>query len=50
MDLADLTHINVMRAKRWHPGFPDDDTWTIADWSNAMAATTASSSPTRTRR
>lgn len=40
-DFADLTfdmvsQINRARATRWHPGFPDDDTWSIADWSNAM--------------
>lgn len=27
---------NVSRAVRWHPGFPDDGDWSIADWSNAM--------------
>jgi NTP pyrophosphatase (non-canonical NTP hydrolase) len=27
---------NVSRAKRWHPGFPDDESWNLADWSNAM--------------
>lgn len=36
MELSDLTQINVERAKRWHPGFPADDAWSLADWSNAM--------------
>lgn len=31
-----VTTINRARASRWHPGFPNDDTWSIADWSNAM--------------
>ena len=31
-----VSQINRARASRWHPGFPDDDTWSIADWSNAM--------------
>lgn len=32
----DLTGVNLVRVSRWHPGFPDDDGWTLADWSNAM--------------
>lgn len=39
MNKLTLTHIietDVARARRWHPGFPDDDQWTGADWSNAM--------------
>jgi NTP pyrophosphatase (non-canonical NTP hydrolase) len=31
-----LSEENVHRACRWHPGFPTDDTWNGADWSNAM--------------
>ena len=31
-----VTDANRQRAQRWHPGFPDDDSWTLADWSNAM--------------
>ena len=31
-----LRDVNVARATRWHPGFPDDELWTGADWSNAM--------------
>jgi NTP pyrophosphatase (non-canonical NTP hydrolase) len=27
---------NMKRCRRWHPGFPKDS-WTGADWSNAMA-------------
>jgi len=30
---AELRKANVERCARWHP---DDTTWTIADWSNAM--------------
>lgn len=32
----ELRRVNVARCKRWHPGFPQDEEWTIADWSNAM--------------
>lgn len=28
---------NRARCRRWHPGFPSDETWTGADWSNATA-------------
>jgi NTP pyrophosphatase (non-canonical NTP hydrolase) len=28
---------NRERAERWHPGYPADEGWSIADWSNAMA-------------
>lgn len=31
-----LTRTNRARCARWHPGFPDDETWTGSDWSNAM--------------
>lgn len=32
-----LSTTNEKRAKRWHPGFPDDNAdWSGADWSNAM--------------
>lgn len=31
-----VTEMNASRARRWHPGFPNDDTWNLADWSNAM--------------
>ena len=37
LTFAALMAINVERCQRWHPGFPDDDTWTLSDWSNAMA-------------
>jgi len=33
---ADLKRANRSRVERWHPGFPADDGWTGADWSNAM--------------
>ena len=36
LSFDDLRAANTSRAKRWHPGFPDDDAWTGADWSNAM--------------
>lgn len=29
--------INSQRAQRWHPGFPNDASWSGSDWSNAMA-------------
>jgi NTP pyrophosphatase (non-canonical NTP hydrolase) len=32
----ELSEANIARAKRWHPGFPQDDDWNGADWSNAM--------------
>lgn len=35
--LADVSRKNLMRSRRWHPGFPKDDLWSGADWSNAMA-------------
>lgn len=35
--LRDLRDINVTRCQRWHDGFPRDDDWTVADWSNAAA-------------
>lgn len=31
-----LTVTNESRCRRWHPGFPTDDAWNGADWSNAM--------------
>jgi NTP pyrophosphatase (non-canonical NTP hydrolase) len=31
-----LRETNIRRASRWHPGFPADDEWNGADWSNAM--------------
>lgn len=36
LGFGDLNAANVARAKRWHPGFPADDDWNLADWSNAM--------------
>ena len=36
LTFAEVTAANVARAKRWHPGFPVDDSWNGADWSNAM--------------
>lgn len=37
LSFALLRSTNVTRCERWHPGFPDAEAWTIADWSNAMA-------------
>lgn len=34
MDLRDLREQNISRANRWHG--ENSDTWTLADWSNAM--------------
>lgn len=31
-----VSKINRERCALWHPGFPDDKDWTLADWSNAM--------------
>lgn len=36
LTLDEFSAANATRAARWHPGFPDDDTWNLADWSNAM--------------
>lgn len=36
LTFAQVTVANTSRAARWHPGFPFDNNWTGADWSNAM--------------
>lgn len=36
LTFAELRAANMARCGRWHPGFPADDTWTGADWSNAV--------------
>lgn len=36
LTFADLQAANLSRCQRWHPGFPDDENWTGADWSNAI--------------
>lgn len=36
LTFAELSAGNRQRAERWHPGFPEDDDWSGADWSNAM--------------
>lgn len=36
LSFSALRSMNVSRARRWHPGFPTDDSWNGADWSNAM--------------
>ena len=37
LTFAQVSEVNASRARRWHPGFPADEDWSIADWSNAMA-------------
>jgi NTP pyrophosphatase (non-canonical NTP hydrolase) len=36
LTFARFAEANRSRCRRWHPGFPDDNAWTGADWSNAM--------------
>lgn len=36
LTFAMLSETNRARASRWHPGFPHDEDWSLADWSNAM--------------
>lgn len=36
LTFALLSLVNRERCERWHPGFPHDDEWTLADWSNAV--------------
>jgi NTP pyrophosphatase (non-canonical NTP hydrolase) len=36
LSFKSLNSANVARARRWHPGFPEQDDWNGADWSNAM--------------
>jgi NTP pyrophosphatase (non-canonical NTP hydrolase) len=36
LTFAEVRAINLQRAERWHPGFPADSDWSLADWSNAM--------------
>lgn len=28
---------NLSRCQRWHDGFPDEEAWTVADWTNATS-------------
>lgn len=37
LTFARLRAVNAARAARWHSGFPYDDKWSGADWSNAAA-------------
>lgn len=37
LGFRELHSKNVLRAGRWHPGFPADQDWTLGDWGNAMA-------------
>lgn len=34
---SEFRSYNLGRARLWHPGFPNDDEWSGADWGNAMA-------------
>lgn len=36
LTFAQLSEANATRCNRWHPGFPKDQAWSGADWSNAM--------------
>jgi NTP pyrophosphatase (non-canonical NTP hydrolase) len=36
LTFAEVTAANRGRCERWHPGFPKDEDWSLADWSNAM--------------
>lgn len=36
LSFDEVTASNRARCERWHPGFPNDDEWSTADWSNAM--------------
>lgn len=36
LTFEEVSETNAKRCARWHPGFPDDETWGIGDWSNAM--------------
>lgn len=36
LTFAQLSETNATRCSRWHPGFPKDEAWSGADWSNAM--------------
>lgn len=36
-NFEELRRVNVARCQRWHPGFPDDETWMLSDWACAMA-------------
>ena len=36
LTIDEITAANVDRCKQWHLGYPTDDNWSLADWSNAM--------------
>jgi NTP pyrophosphatase (non-canonical NTP hydrolase) len=36
LTFAQVSDVNRQRCTRWHGGFPREDEWTGADWSNAM--------------
>lgn len=37
LDYQTVARTNEARCALWHPGFPDDTEWSLADWSNAVA-------------
>lgn len=37
LTFATLREVNGARARKWHPGFPGNEPWSLADWSNALA-------------
>lgn len=36
LTFGDVHAANFERCRRWHPGFPDDEDWSLADWCLAM--------------
>ncbi len=36
LTFSEVTSANLRRCRKWHPGFPHDEAWSLADWSNAM--------------
>lgn len=36
LDFDYVSRTNAARCAKWHPGFPRDGIWSLADWSNAM--------------
>jgi NTP pyrophosphatase (non-canonical NTP hydrolase) len=36
LTFAEVSAANLSRCLRWHPGFPNDEDWSLADWCLAM--------------
>jgi NTP pyrophosphatase (non-canonical NTP hydrolase) len=36
LTFAAFREANLARCRRWHDGFPEADSWSLADWSNAL--------------